>query len=257
MNKLTHAELTLQELGIESPDEIDLEAIAFTLSARVRYRPLDGCEAHLIGDSESAIITVNSRSPPARRRFSLAHELGHWRYHRGRILVCRTEDIGRTDWVSTSPERVADGYAADLLMPWYLLSPMARQYPRLTFEIARKLAAAFDVSLEAAVIRLVDSKLFPSILVCHTPRGRKWFKRSVLVPERWFPQSELDHESYAFDVLFGKKADDSVPHKIGADAWFDRDEARYYEVQEQTVRVGDDRTLTLVTLIQNRMLEDR
>lgn len=50
---------------------------------------------------------------------------------------------------------------------------------------------------------------------------------------------------------------DSVPHKIGADAWFDRDEARYYEVQEQTVRVGDDRTLTLVTLIQNRMLEDR
>jgi len=62
---------------------------------------------------------------------------------------------------------------------------------------------------------------------------------------------------YAFDVLFGNKPDDAASHKIGADAWFDRDEARYYEVQEQTVRADHNRILTLVTLTNSRMLEER
>ncbi len=257
MTQLNHAERTLQELGIERPNEIDLEAIAFTLGARVRYKPLDGCEARIIGNSGSAIITVNSRSSHTRQRFSIAHELGHWRYHRGKILVCRSEDIGRSDWSVTSPERVADSYAADLIMPWYLFIPIARQFPRLTFQVVRKLADTFDVSLEASAIRLIESRLFPAILICHTPQGRKWFRRSPRIPERWFPQADLDRESYAFDILFGNRADDSTLHKIGADAWFDRNEARYYEVQEQTIRVEDNRILTMVTLSDGRMLEDR
>lgn len=257
MTQLNHAEQALQELGIERPQEIDLEAIAYTLGVRIKYRSLDGCEARIIGNEASAIITVNSRSSHTRRRFSIAHELGHWRYHRGKILVCRSEDIGRSDWSVTSPERVADGYAADLLMPWYLLTPLAKQSPKLTFQFVRKLAEIFDVSPEAMAIRLVDSQLFPTVLICHTVKGRKWFHRSHIVPERWFPQLELDRDSFAFDILFGKKTDDSIPRKIGADAWFDRDEAKYYEVYEQTIRADNDRILTLVTLSQSRMLEDR
>lgn len=258
MTTLSHAEQMLQELGIGQPAEIDLEAIAYTLGAQVRYRPLDGCEARIIGSNGSAIITVNSRSSRTRQRFSIGHEIGHWRYHRGRILVCRPEDIGRSgDWSSLSPERIADGFAADLIMPWYLFLPMARQYPRLTFQVVRTLAEIFDVSPEAAAIRLIESRLYPSILICHAVGGRKWFRASPEVPTRWFPQAELDQDSYAFDILFGTRPDDAAPHKIGADAWFDRSEAQYYEIQEQTIRTGDRRILTLLTLSHSRMLEDR
>ena len=45
----TPAELVLLDLGINSPADIDLEAIAWTLGARVRYRPLDSCEARRQG----------------------------------------------------------------------------------------------------------------------------------------------------------------------------------------------------------------
>ncbi len=38
---LTHGEQLLQELGITEPQEIDLEAIAFYLGARVRFRPVN------------------------------------------------------------------------------------------------------------------------------------------------------------------------------------------------------------------------
>lgn len=63
-------------IGVTYPAEIDLEAIAWTMGAKVRYRPLDGCEARIIGRDDQAIITINERSPPRRQRFSLAHEIG-------------------------------------------------------------------------------------------------------------------------------------------------------------------------------------
>ena len=79
------AEETLRELGVTDPKDIDIEAIAWCLGARVTYRPLDRCEARITGNGDQAIITVNSRSPWRRRRYSVAHELGHWKYDRGRV----------------------------------------------------------------------------------------------------------------------------------------------------------------------------
>ena len=49
MNGLTEAEQLLQELGITEPEEIDLEAIAYYVGATIKRRPLDGCEARIVG----------------------------------------------------------------------------------------------------------------------------------------------------------------------------------------------------------------
>ena len=68
MTALTPAERILKSLGIEAPGEIDLEAIAWTRGAVVDYRPLDRCEATIVGSKRKVVIAVNSRSPPERRR---------------------------------------------------------------------------------------------------------------------------------------------------------------------------------------------
>ena len=88
-------------------------------------------------------------------------------------------------------------------------------------------------------------------------KGRKWFRRGPDVPERWFPQDELDPESYAFELLFGRDAEQKYPRLIGADAWFDRAEAQKVELHEQSVRVSDGEILTLVVFIDGDMLEER
>lgn len=257
MTTSTAAESVLQGLGVTEPDEIDLEAIAWTLGARVRYRPLDGCEARIIGNGDRAIITVNSRSSRRRQRFSLGHELGHWKYHRGRLLVCRASEIGGTAQHTTAFERSADAYAAALLMPRYLFQPVARGYSKLNFQTVRAIADLFDVSRTAAAIRLVEGRHSPALLVCHGAHGRKWFRPSPDLPDRWFPRADLDPESFAFGVLFGQQPEDRLPRKIGADAWFDRSEAEQYEVHEQTIRTAADETLTLVLLADEDMLEMR
>jgi hypothetical protein len=255
VTRLTPAEHLLHELGVTEPSEIDLEAIAFHVGARVRYRPLDGCEARIIGHNDVAIITVNERSSYRRKRFSIAHELGHWRFHRGKALVCRVEEFKPGD--PTSSERVADSYAADLIMPHYLFKPAARQHPKLNFNVVNVLASIFDTSHTAMAIRLVEADHSPALLVCHGSAGRKWFTRAPSVPPQWFPKDALDADSFAFDVLFGGKSDDPSPRKIGADAWFDRWQAANHEVYEQTMQTGPDEILTLVLINDVDMLEEQ
>lgn len=252
---MTPAELLLQELGITEPEEIELEAIAYHVGARIRFRSLCGCEAHILGANGRAIITVKHDSSARRKRFSIAHELGHWRFHRGRTLVCRVDEYRPRD--AQSPEKIADGYAADLLMPRYLFAPKAAVIKRLAFNEIEALGAEFKTSLTATAIRLVDLDQFPSLIICHGSNGRKWFARSQSIPRRWFPRSDIDAKSSAFGVQFGGRSDDSDPHKVGADAWFDTYDAARFMVREQTIRVSRDETVTLVLLDDKAMLEDR
>jgi Zn-dependent peptidase ImmA (M78 family) len=89
-----------------------------------QIRQIEAIEFDAVWDADvnnSAIITIGEHSTPRRRRFSLAHEIGHWTHQ---TLVCRIEESRPQD--KMSPERVANIFAADLLMPRYLFAPVAR-----------------------------------------------------------------------------------------------------------------------------------
>jgi Zn-dependent peptidase ImmA (M78 family) len=250
----TPAEAILKRLGITEPREIDLEAIAWDLGVRVRYRPLQRCEARIVGSADRAIITVNSRSHRRRQRFSIGHELGHWHHDRGRVLFCQAADIGRAAAGPLRPERAADRFASSLLMPDYLFRPVAAPYSKADFNAVRAIAETFDTSRTATAIRLVEGGYFLGCLVCHGPHGRKWFTRSPDVPDRWFPRQDLAGDGFAMGVLFGAAPEDRFPRRIGADAWFDRWDAERYEVHEQTIRTADDEVLSLVRIDDDAML---
>lgn len=254
---MSAAEILLQHLGVADPMEIDLEAIALTMGVRVRRIPLDGCEARITGNGDKAIVAINSRSSKERQRFSIGHELGHWHFHRHKVLMCQDADIGGHSSRATQAEKAADRFAADLLMPRYLFDPAMRQHSKLNFKAIRALAHQFGSSLTATAIRCVESKNASALLVCHGREGRKWFRRSPDVPDRWFPQDRLDAESPAFDLVFNNKGDDLLPQGIPADAWFDRAEAQYYELREQSIHIGFGQILTLLLIDDLKMLEER
>jgi hypothetical protein len=249
----TPAEKLLLSLGIDSAKEIDVEAIAWGAGAEVRFAELDSCEARIIGYGNRAIITVEERSILPRKRFSVAHELGHWKYHRGRSFVCRKDDIGNQVKGPTDPERVADSYAADLLLPSFLFVPMAAKIRKASFEAVDEIRAEFGTSRTATALRMVDLGPEPAMLVCHGAQKRRWFRRGDDVPDRWFPRDEIDAESSAMDVLHGR-CERTPRTLIGADAWFDRRDAEQYEVFEQTVRMATGDALTLLTFKSLDML---
>ena len=76
----------------------------------------------------------------------------------------------------------------------------------------------------------------------------RWFRAAPMVPGWWFPDEDLDHESIAFEMLFGGAGEIAFPRKIGADAWFSFRGAERYEIQEQSFLLPNDQVLTLLTV---------
>jgi hypothetical protein len=252
----TPAEELLQSLGISKPGDIDLKAIAWHCGAEVRIEPLDGCEARIIGSQNKAIITVADGKLYERQRFSIGHELGHWKYHRGQAFICRSNDIGSENRsrAANDPEKVADDYAVNLLMPRYLFEPEARKAKATSFEAVLNLKALFITSITATALRFVDFSPETSMLVCYDQLGMKWFKKSRDVPTRLFLKHELDHDTIAFDVLYGEEAQHR-PRVIDADSWFENRGADRYELYEDSIRIHDGRILTLLSWRDEEMLE--
>lgn len=255
MIRLRPAELLLQELGVTEPNDIDLEAIAHYVGCEARYRDLVGCEARIIGTGDRAIISISTAVHPVRQRFSLGHELGHWCHHRGRPLMCRADDIENQTRGALDPERVADGYAADLLLPRYLVEPRLDRKSRPSFKQVEEIATAFRTSVPATALRFVDLTPYDVILVCHNQQGRRWFKRGPRIPERWFPRDDLDADSYAFDVLYKKRPRSHIA-LMPAAAWFDQREAERYELNEETIALSSDDILTMLTIRDDGMMEE-
>lgn len=240
------AEYVLRELGITTPEEIDVEAIAWMLGARVKYERLDHCEARIVGQDDAAIITVNRKASVERQRFSICHEIGHWILHRRQLLLCQADDIERPSAEGNNLERVADRFAAELLMPAYLFFPIAESLGRPSMHVVRKLAEIFNTSLTAAAIRLVEINQEPMILTCHGRAGRRWYTRSRTVKTNWFPSDDLRPETAAFNMLHRHTPQSMPPRSTSAATWFGRWDASRFELVEESLRVAASDVLTLL-----------
>jgi Zn-dependent peptidase ImmA (M78 family) len=252
MSRITHAEHLLKQLGISKAQDIDLDAIAWHVGALVKYRHIDNADATIIGSSTHAVIAVNTTSTIlSRRRFSLAHELGHWHHHRGQVLFCGHADIGNFAGGPLDPERQADTFASDLILPGYLVRPMILKLKKVTLEYAREISDEFRASMTATLIKILNEDRFPILIVCHGKTKRHWFRRANMVPEWWFPRDDLDADTFAFEILHRDTSEDAFPRKNGAGAWFEFRNVDRYEVYEQSFRLPDNEVLTILTIPQN------
>lgn len=244
-----------EELPIDSPAEIDVEAIAYHYGAFVAKEKLSGSAARIIGKGDRAFITVDSSGLPARQRFSVAHELGHWMIHRGKLstLICSDKDLV-TGWKVDDPERSANRFAADLLMPSFLFSPAAKNRP-IIFDSVRELCTEFRTSLTATAIRFVESGSFTSMLVCSTSNGVKWKFRNRDVPEEIQLRDAPGSYTNAAEMLAGKSPQTN-PVDIQASDWFTHPRSKHYEVCEDSIKIFEDTVLSLLWWRDEKQLLD-
>jgi hypothetical protein len=209
---------------------------------------MDSADGTIIGSLNRAVIAINSSTIPTRQRFSLAHELGHWHFHRGRVLFCGPSDIGNFAGGPLDPERQADAFASDLILPGYLVRPKISKFKKVSLDLARELAEEFHASLTATLLKILNDNRFPILLVCHGKDRRRWFRRANIVPQWWFPREDLDAETFAFEILHGGAAEDVYPRKNGAGAWFDFRNVDRYEIYEQSFSLPNEEVLTVLTI---------
>lgn len=102
------------------------------------------------GGTGNYSIVVRAQDSFVRKRFTVAHEVAHYLLHRNLFSKELVDDALYRSGLSTSVEAEANGLAADLLMPWHLLSSLANRP-------LDDLAHMFQVSQQAMKIRL-DSR---------------------------------------------------------------------------------------------------
>lgn len=247
--QLSKGELILKSFGIDSPEQIDLEAIAFGLDAKVRYRKIDGSEARIVGNGASAIITVNEDHTPTRQRFSIAHELGHWVERHGKGgFICTKEDISPQNDAAKSAEAIANGLASQLILPSYLFAPIAAGMP-ISLDSADKIRKDFKAGLTTTAIKLVKGSGKAAAIVCHGLQGRQWFALSTGWPEHLRLGAELNYETEAFELLYAAdKAGKTALRQEAASRWISGRQGQELKVRSQSVKLAEGIVLSVIAV---------
>lgn len=101
------------------------------------------------------IIRVNRHDSDRRQRFTVAHEIGHFLFHRDQIGAGIKDDVLYRSSLSDRREAEANRLAADILMPETLMQPAIESARALGVEdLVGHLSDMFDVSEAAMKIRL-------------------------------------------------------------------------------------------------------
>ena len=144
---------------------VDVKGLIKTLGIDVEFSNLGDDISGVIErrNNGSYLITVNAGDSESRQRFTMAHELGHYIYHREKMGDCIEDNrMYRSTYgskhynnnISQKEETQANQFAANLLMP----SDLIVQLKNENFsdeEIAKKLC----VSQKALKIRLESLSL--------------------------------------------------------------------------------------------------
>lgn len=145
--------------GLEAP--IDIEEIAKSRGLKIVGYPLGEDVSGLLSiqDGEGTIgYNLNEKNIP-RRRFTIAHELGHYELHKDKSdlfvdkqFIYRSQNSGDT-LIKKEMEYEANLFASAILMPTSLLRKEIEKYD-ISEEGIKKLAELFKVSTTAMSIRI-------------------------------------------------------------------------------------------------------
>jgi len=194
----------IKKLHIEEPKHIIIEDIAAVRGVFIKEEPMSGADGRLATLGDHGIITIRENIDiAAKKRFVIAHELGHFELHRGEIFNIRCTDKDFFSWYKGNPLEIeANYFAAELLMPEDIFKRRVLG-KEVSKELIESLAYEFNTSLTATSIRFVT--LRPEYaLVCSESSWIKWF----VVDYDHFPyyintSGKVHNESLAYDYYHG------------------------------------------------------
>ena len=210
---------------IKHPEDINVELIAKLCGAKVRDCTFSGAEARLVRVGTKAIISISDAvREVSRRRFDIAHEIGHLRLHleSNAYKICSADDMAVFGFEKSGlaqKEIEANAFAAELLLPKQMLtSRIVGQKPSL--RLIEELAHTFSTSLSATARRYVSCCDERCAVVFSQEGQIKSFAASDDFGF-WIPvNQQLSEYSLAFEYFKGNTLPDRA-ETIDAEAWLE------------------------------------
>lgn len=243
MSKAVNAVKKLyNECGIKDPLELSIETIVASKNILIKEEEIDGADGRILMNEDSGVITLNSSIEfYPKKRFILAHELGHFELHRHlkRGFTDNDETLNHSHQPYFSQEEVeANEFAAEFLMPTEMFANECNGKV-FNHKVIEHLATKFNVSKTAAILKFVmkNNGNHPIFVVCCQDNKMKWYKKSY----DWLYYSHFRKElpppsgSVAFEVF--KKGisyyGEDASQQIWKSDWFemndDESDSKFYE----------------------------
>lgn len=176
---------------VEARQPVQLPELAEKIGLRIQHVPSTGFDGALvrIANRPRGVITVRQSMEESRKRFTIAHEIGHFVLpgHDDESRVCGEEEIeapadeanDEVNKEDTDLEKAANNFAAELLMP----APVIRRLVMkcgISIDTCEFVSDLFQVSLTAAAARCVEETQFlePALVVSKNGIA-KYFVKSI------------------------------------------------------------------------------
>jgi hypothetical protein len=213
------ASFLTDKLGIRGKP--DLVAVAGRFGLEVREVNAETFEGALIRapGRRGGIIALNSSIPePGRKRFTIAHEIGHYLLPgHEQFGACLPEALERWGGGLLAPELDANEFASELILPTAYVRPMlAPGHP--DFAKIRMTATEYNASLTATTRKFLQLTDHACAMVWSTAGVIRWYQRSegFTVFVRMGP---LDPRSMAADLFRGDRQGKLEFEAVSADVW--------------------------------------
>ncbi len=153
--------------------QLEIEIIEETIRADAYLKCVDG----------SSYIVLKKTLNDNRKKFTIAHELGHFfiPWHSDLMFGCDIKEMDiKDDYIPR--EKEANLFAAELLMP---MDEFKSNFTgKISYDVVSQLADTFKVSFQAALNRCIEKAHEDCIVVCSREKCIKWFKATEDFPYR-------------------------------------------------------------------------
>lgn len=247
------ARALLRRFGVRSAAHVHVEAFAAHLGLRIVEARLDGAVAQLVRVGREVTILVSERvTDVGARRFSIAHELGHFVLEHPSCppleLAAPRQRARRNDAVRDY-EAEANAFAGELLMPHDLVHRWCDVSP-VSLDVPWRMAHEFNVSILASTRQFVAFSPERCAAVFSDRNGVVWIEPSPTFTREIRLGKTLDPDSLAWD-FFASGVIDVRPQPVPADAWLDT--SVQVEIVEHSHASAEHRTVISLLWIPERV----
>jgi len=235
----------LNSLGWSKPGDLSLNEIAFASNAYIEERDLEGSEGRILMNGDNAIISIDSKVGfESRKKFILAHEIGHLTLHKGLSKLFSDTDKTLNEWYANGKHEIeANQFASELLMPSDLYKLRVKGNG-MSLDLIRDTAEYFGTSQTATLLKFKDLGDFP-ISVIYMKNGIvEWKKESSDFPLKFLPRGSKVPEGSAAGDFFSGQGLEIAPVLVDALDWFPEDfkidDHLETELFEHNFRIGND-----------------
>jgi Zn-dependent peptidase ImmA (M78 family) len=230
----------IKRFDFKSPSDIDFNKIAENDFVHLQEKNLENELGRIVIDDGVAVITINNNIKSAtRKRFTIAHEFGHFYNERGFQVKDRLSYSCNFDnifgkYSRNGREKNANDFAAELLMheEWFNDFTKNREVDN---DLLKEIGEYFQVSLTAAAIRYAEIGSHPIATIFVRDSMVKWSVINTYFPYKFIQPnsrvSELSYVSEFFDGNYYPKEGEEILMK----AWFSSD----YRFKDQNEKVNE------------------